>query len=48
MGLWSKKHQRSSTVQEERLTDEDRHHLLLLHKQEHDKEALQNTAWLHK
>ena len=29
----SKKHQRSNTVQEEGLTNEGRHHLLLLHKQ---------------
>ena len=29
----SKKHRRSSTVQEEGLTNEGRHHLLLLHKQ---------------
>ena len=39
---------RSSTVQEEGLPNEDRYHLLLLHKQEHDKEALQNGAWLHR
>ena len=30
--MLSKKHQRSSTVQEERLTNEGRHHFLLLHK----------------
>jgi len=32
--MLSKKHQRSSTVQEEGLTNEDRHHL---HKQAHEK-----------
>ena len=31
----SKKHQKSGTVQEEGLTNEGRHHLLLLHKQAH-------------
>ena len=33
-------HQRSSTVQGEGLTNECRHHLLLLLKQAHDKKAL--------
>ena len=36
----SKKHWRSSTVQEEGLTNEGRHHLLLLHKQVHDKRGI--------
>ena len=31
----AKKHQKSGTVQEEGLTNEGRHHLLLLHKQAH-------------
>ena len=31
----SKKHQKNGTVQEEVLTNEGRHHLLLLHKQAH-------------
>ena len=31
----NKKHQKSGTVQEEGLTNEGRHHLLLLHKQAH-------------
>ena len=35
-----KKHWRSSTVQEERLTDEVRHHLLLLLKQAYDKRGI--------
>ena len=35
--LLSKKHRRSSTVQEEGLTNEGRHHSLLLHKQVHNK-----------
>ena len=39
--MLSKKHQRSSsTVQEEGLTNEGRHHLLLLHKQVHDKRSI--------
>ena len=38
--MLSKKHQRSSTVQEEGLTNEDRHHFLLLHKQVHDKRGI--------
>jgi len=38
-----KKQQKSSTVQEERLTNEGRHHLLLLNKQEHmTRAAVQN------
>ena len=37
-----KRHRRSSTVQEEGLTNDGRQYLLLLHKQEHKKEALQN------
>ena len=36
----SKKHQRSSTVQEKELAKEGRNHLLLLHKQVHDRETL--------
>ena len=36
----SKKHQRSSAVQEEGLRNEDRHHLLLLHEQVHDKRGI--------
>ena len=35
--MLSKKQRRSSTVQEEGLTNESRHHLLLLHKQARDK-----------
>ena len=41
--LLSKKHRRTTgTVQKEALTNEGRHDLLLLHKQVHDKETLQN------
>ena len=47
-GVMMQEAPRSSTVQEEGLPNEDRYHLLLLHKQEHDKEALQNGAWLHR
>ena len=39
----SKKHQRSSTVQEEALTNHSRHHLLLLHKQAHDKRSIKKS-----
>ena len=35
--MLGKKHQRSSTVEEKELTNEGRHHLLLLYKQVHDK-----------
>ena len=35
--MLGKKHQRSCTVQEEGLIKEDRHHLLLLYNQVHDK-----------
>ena len=35
-----KKHWRSSIVQEEGLTNKGRHHLLLLHKQAHDKRGI--------
>ena len=38
--MLSKKHQRSSIVQEEGLTNEGRHHLLLSHKQVHDKSGI--------
>ena len=38
--MLGKKHRRSSTVQEEGLTDEGRHHLLSLHKQAHDKRGI--------
>ena len=38
--MLSKKHQRNSTVQEEGLTNEGRHHLLLLRKQAHDKRGI--------
>ena len=34
-------HRRSSTVQEEGLTNEGRHHLLLLRKQAHDKRDIE-------
>ena len=40
-----KKHQRSSTVQEEWLTNEGRYDLMLLYKQAHDKRGI--TASLH-
>ena len=43
-----KNHQRSSTVQEERLAKEGRHHLLLLHKQEHDQRHCRITISVHK
>ena len=36
----SKKHQRSGATQEEGLTNEGRHHLLLLYKQAHDKRSI--------
>ena len=46
----SKKHRKSHTVQEEGLTNEGRHDLLLLHKLAHDKrgveEAYKNRAGL--
>ena len=35
-----KKHRRSSTVQEEGLTNEGRHHLLLLYKKAHERSAI--------
>ena len=38
--MLSKKHQRSSTLQEEGLINEGRHHLLLLHKQVHYKRSI--------
>ena len=38
--MLSKNHQRSSTVQEEGLTNEGRHHWQLLHKQVHDKRGI--------
>ena len=38
--MLSKKHRRSSTTQEEGLTNEGRHNLLLLHKQAHDKRGI--------
>ena len=38
--MLSKKHGRSSTVQEEGLKNEGRHHLLLLHKQALDKKGI--------
>ena len=38
--MLSKKHWRSSTVQEEGLENEGKHHLLLLHKQAHDKRGI--------
>ena len=41
--MLSKKHLRSSTVQEEGLTNEGRHHLLLLHKQECDKRGIEES-----
>ena len=41
------KHKRSSTVQEEELTIEGRHHLLLLHKQTHDKKSIAESLYVH-
>ena len=38
--MLSKKHRRSSTVQEKGLTNEGRHHLLLLHNQAHNKRGI--------
>ena len=43
----SKKQLRSSTVQEEGLTNEGRHHLLLLHKQVHDKRGITESLHAH-
>ena len=44
--MLSKKHQRSSTVGEEGLTNEGRHQLMLLHKQVDEKRQI--TACIHK
>ena len=45
--MLGEKHKRSSTVQEEELTIEGRHHLLLLHKQTHDKKSIAESLYAH-
>ena len=45
--MLSKKHQRSSTVQEEGLKNEGRQHLLLLHDQAHDKRGIEKPLYVY-
>ena len=47
MVMLGRKHKRSSIVQEEELTNEGRHHLLLLHKQAHDKRNIAESLYAH-
>ena len=45
--MLGKKHGRSSTLQEEGLTNEGKHHLLLLHNQAHDKRGIAELLHAH-
>ena len=45
--MLSKKHGRSSTLQVEGLTNEGKHHLLLLHNQAHDKRGIAELLHVH-